>query len=195
MTGDQLGAGAGTENDLGERLLARARAAIEHALGLRAEPPGDDPALAERGATFVTLIRDGRLRGCVGSIKPQRSLAEDVAANAQAAALRDQRFSPLTADEWPGVRVEVSQLGRAEFIEAKDEAAVLERLRPGEDGVIFFNGCQQATFLPQVWEQLPEPRAFLAALKVKAGLAADFWGPAVMVATYPVRKWREESAE
>lgn len=179
-------------NDLGDRLLTRARAAIEHALGLRDAPPDDDPALTERGATFVTLTRDGKLRGCIGSIKPQRSLAEDVAANAQAAALRDTRFSPLTADEWPGVRVEVSQLGRAEFIEATDEATVLERLRPGEDGVILFNGCQQATFLPQVWEQLPEPRAFLAALKVKAGLSADFWGPAIMVATYPVRKWREE---
>ena len=184
-----------TGDDLGARLLERARAAIEHELGLRDEPPGDDPALAERGATFVTLTRNGQLRGCMGSIKPQRSLAEDVVANAQSAALRDPRFSPLTAEQWPGVRVEVSQLGRAEFIEARDEATVLERLRPGEDGVIFFNGCQQATFLPQVWEQLPEPRAFLAALKIKAGLSADFWGPAVMVATYPVRKWREEPAD
>ncbi len=184
-----------TDDDVGLRLLARARAAIEHALELRTEPPGDDPALVERGATFVTLTRKGQLRGCMGSLKPQRSLADDIVANAQAAALRDPRFSPLTADEWPGVRVEVSQLGRAEFIDASDEATVIERLRPGEDGVIFFNGCQQATFLPQVWEQLPEPWTFLTALKVKAGLPADFWGPTVMIATYRVRKWREESAD
>jgi len=97
----------------------------------------------------------------------------------------------MTAEEWPGIRVEVSLLGRFEFLDAKSEAEVLAQLKPGEDGVIFFNGCQQATFLPQVWEQLPNPRDFLAELKKKAGLSADYWSSAVMVATYPVRKWQE----
>ncbi|MCB1960427.1 MAG: AmmeMemoRadiSam system protein A [Rhodocyclaceae bacterium] len=179
-----------TDAALGARLLQRARQAIEHRLGLAAAPD-DDAVLGDRGACFVTLTRNGQLRGCMGSLKPHRSLAEDVAANAEAAALRDPRFAPLTAQDWPGVRVEVSLLGRAEFLDEKDEAAVLARLRPGQDGVIFFNGCQQATFLPQVWEQLPAPRDFLRALKQKAGLPADFWGPAVMIATYPVQKWRE----
>ncbi|KAA3654225.1 MAG: AmmeMemoRadiSam system protein A [Proteobacteria bacterium] len=179
-----------TDAELGPRLLARARAAIEHALEL-GPAPTPDPDLAERGATFVTLTRDGRLRGCIGSLKPQRALGDDVAANAVSAALRDPRFAALTADEWPLIRVEVSLLGRAEFLDAKSEAEVLAQLKPGKDGVIFFNGCQQATFLPQVWEQLPEPRDFLAELKKKAGLRADYWSSAVMVATYPVRKWRE----
>lgn len=180
-----------TDPELGPRLLARARAAIEHALGLRPEAPPIDPALAERGATFVTLKRHGQLRGCIGSLQPQRPLGEDVAANAVAAALRDPRFAALTADEWPDIRLEVSLLGRAEFLDASTEDEVLAKLRPGEDGVIFFNGCQRATFLPQVWEQLPEPRQFLAELKKKARLPADFWGPSVMVATYPVLKWKE----
>ena len=179
-----------TEPELGARLLARARAAIEHALEL-GPAPADDPDLAERGATFVTLTRKGELRGCIGSLKPQRALGDDVVTNAQAAALRDPRFKHMTAEEWPGIRVEVSLLGRFEFLDAKSEAEVLAQLKPGEDGVIFFNGCQQATFLPQVWEQLPNPRDFLAELKKKAGLSADYWSSAVMVATYPVRKWQE----
>ena len=183
-----------TDADLGERLLQRARQAIEHALGL-GPAPADDPALAERGACFVTLTRKGRLCGCMGSLKPHRALGEDVVANAQAAALRDPRFPPLSAGSWPGVSVEVSLLGRAEFLDEKDEAGVLARLRPGEDGVIFFNGCQQATFLPQVWAQIPTPQEFLAALKQKAGLPANYWGPAVMVATYPVQKWRERAPD
>ncbi len=181
-----------TDQALGERLLARARAAIAHELGL-ADAPADDPELSARGATFVTLTRHGQLRGCIGSLKPHRPLADDVASNACAAAFRDPRFVPVSVDEWPGIRVEVSLLGQAEFMDAKTEADVIARLRPGEDGVIFFNGCQQATFLPQVWEQIPEPRAFLAALKQKAGLPPDYWGNGVMIATYPVQKWRESA--
>jgi AmmeMemoRadiSam system protein A len=175
---------------LGARLLARARAAIAHGLGL-GPAPQDDPALSDRGATFVTLTLDGQLRGCIGSLKPYRALAEDVAANARAAAFDDPRFAPLSVAQWPRLRVEVSLLGSAQFIEARDEATVLAHLRPGEDGVIFFDGCRKSTFLPQVWEQIPEPRAFLAALKQKAGLPPDYWSNSVMVATYPVRKWRE----
>lgn len=182
-----------TEPELGARLLARARAAIEHALEL-GPAPAPDPDLSERGATFVTLTRNGQLRGCIGSLKPHRALADDVVANAQSAALRDPRFAALTAEEWPDIRVEVSLLGRAEFLDAKSEAEVIAQLRPGEDGVIFFNGCQQATFLPQVWAQLPDPHDFLVELKKKAGLSPDYWSSAVMVATYPVRKWREDDA-
>jgi len=179
-----------TDAALGERLLARARAAIEHELGLGPSPTRDAD-LAERGATFVTLNSHGQLRGCIGSLKPHRPLGEDVASNAISAAFRDPRFPPVTTAEWPEVDIEVSLLGRADFMEASTEAEVIERLRPGEDGVIFFNGCRQATFLPQVWEQLPDPRQFLAALKQKAGSPPDFWSSSVMIATYPVQKWRE----
>lgn len=180
-----------TDAALGERLLARARQAIAHELGLAAAV-AQDAELAERGASFVTLTRHGQLRGCIGSLKPQRPLGDDVAINACNAAFRDPRFAPVDVDEWPSIAIEVSVLGKATFLDAKHEDEVIARLRPGEDGVILFEGCRQATFLPQVWAQLPEPRAFLAALKQKAGLRPEHWSDAVMVATYPVRKWREQ---
>ena len=161
------------------------------ALGLPAPAAPEHPQLAERGATFVTLTRDGELRGCIGSLNAHRPLGQDVRDNAVSAALRDPRFPPLTAAEFAKVRVEVSLLSEPDFIEFRDEADALAQLVPGRDGVIFFNGCQRATFLPQVWEQLPEPRQFMAALKQKARLPVDFWGPNVMIARYQVRKWHE----
>ncbi|HMY48521.1 MAG TPA: AmmeMemoRadiSam system protein A [Rhodocyclaceae bacterium] len=176
---------------LGPVLLAHARAAIADALGLPHAPAPEDPRLSERRASFVTLTRAGELRGCIGSLSAHRPLGEDVRANAAAAALKDSRFPPLDAREFDAVRVEVSVLTAPEFLEFRDEADALSQLVPGRDGVIFFNGCQKATFLPQVWAQLPEPRAFLAALKQKARLPVDFWGPNVMIARYEVEKWKE----
>ncbi|WP_230971613.1 AmmeMemoRadiSam system protein A [Nitrogeniibacter aestuarii] len=180
-----------TEDALGDRLLARARRAIEHELRLASAPCADED-MSERGATFVTLTEHGQLRGCIGSLKPTRSLADDVAINACNAAFRDPRFPPVSAAEWPDIRIEVSLIGASTFLEATSESDVIARLRPGEDGVILFNGCRgQATFLPQVWEQIPAPGDFLAALKQKAGLPPDFWSSSIMIATYPVRKWKE----
>lgn len=176
---------------LGSLLLAIARHAIARALDLpAAEPDQSDPRLAEPGATFVTLTLGGELRGCIGSLNAHRPLGLDVRENALAAAFQDPRFPPVSPREWPGLGVEVSLLSRPEFMEFKSESQVLAQLRPGRDGVIFFAGCQKATFLPQVWEQLPEPRDFLAALKRKAGVAATYWGNNVMIATYQVEKWK-----
>ena len=180
-----------TDTQLGQILLAQARKAIADALGLPAAAAPDHPQLAERGATFVTLTLDGELRGCIGSLNAHRPLGQDVRDNAVSAALRDPRFPPLSAAEFADVRVEVSLLTEPDFIEFRDEADALAQLVPGRDGVIFFNGCQRATFLPQVWEQLPERRQFMAALKQKARLPVDFWGPNVMIARYQVRKWHE----
>ena len=180
-----------TDTQLGKVLLAQARQAIADALGLPAPAAPEHPQLAERGATFVTLTRDGELRGCIGSLNAHRPLGQDVRDNAVSAALRDPRFPPLTAAEFAEVRVEVSLLSEPDFIEFRDEADALAQLVPGRDGVIFFNGCQRATFLPQVWEQLPEPRQFMAALKQKARLPVDFWGPNIMIARYQVQKWHE----
>ena len=180
-----------TDTQLGQVLLAQARKAIADALGLPAPAAPDHPQLAERGATFVTLTLDGELRGCIGSLNAHRPLGQDVRDNAVSAALRDPRFPPLSAAEFADVRVEVSLLTEPDFIDFRDEADALAQLVPGRDGVIFFNGCQRATFLPQVWEQLPERRLFMAALKQKAGLPPDFWGPNVMIARYHVRKWHE----
>lgn len=178
---------------LGPALLAQARHAIAAALEQPADGSVEHPQFAERGACFVTLTLDGALRGCIGSLNAHRPLGEDVRENAVAAALRDPRFPPLDAAELQRVEVEVSLLGEPEFIDFHDEADALSQLVPGRDGVIFFNGCQKATFLPQVWEQLPDRRSFMAALKQKARLPADFWGPNVMLARYQVRKWKEES--
>jgi AmmeMemoRadiSam system protein A len=181
-------------NDPGPRLLARARQAIAHHLGM-APAPADDVLLAQRGACFVTLTIDDVLRGCIGSIRPQRTLADDVAANAVAAASTDPRFPPLTAEEFPQVRIEVSLLSSPEFIEFTDEADLLRHLTPHQDGLILFAGCRSATFLPQVWEQLPQPGQFLAALKQKAGMNPERPVNGLMAARFNVRKWKETSRE
>lgn len=180
---------------LGALLLAHARAAIARQLGGDTTPLAEHPALARRAATFVTLKKNGELRGCMGSLRPQRPLGEDVAANAVAAAIRDPRFAPLQAAELDTVQIEVSLLSEPEFLEFADEQALLEQLRPRQDGLILFAGCRSATFLPQVWEQLPEPRAFLAALKHKAGLSPERPVNGLMAARYQVSKWHEAAPQ
>lgn len=189
---------------LGRALLALARNAIGERFGRPPRPVEALPQLDERGAVFVTLSKDGALRGCIGSLEAQRSLREDVGANAVAAAFGDPRFPPLSAEEFEGtdggerVRIEVSLLGAAEPIDAgdgkgTDEAAALARLRPRVDGVILSYGNRRATFLPQVWDALPDPARFMAQLKMKAGLPPDFWDERIRLARYEVRKWKETS--
>ena len=147
------------------------------------------------GASFVTLTSGrepgGALRGCIGSLVARRPLREDVEANAVAAALHDPRFPPLTARELDDVVVEVSVLSAPAVLPAADEAELLARLRPGVDGVVLSASGHRATFLPQVWEQLPDPADFLARLRRKAGLPADYWGRDVVVQTYTVSAWQE----
>ena len=181
--------------EAGNTLVAIARAAIEHALGMRRRPPLTQGAawLENEGASFVTLrTRKGALRGCIGSLWPRRPLGEDVAENAVAAALRDPRFAPLTPDELADVRIEVSVLGKPEPIEhGGSEEALLAAIQPYKDGIILEWGAHRATFLPQVWHEIPDPRAFLAALKRKAGLSSDFWAPDVRIWRYHVQKFEE----
>lgn len=177
---------------LGNTLLQLARDAIARHLGQGASTlPPLPPALNQPGATFVTLTRQGQLRGCIGSLMAHRPLLDDVQHNAIAAACRDPRFPPLSAAELPGVRVEVSLLTAPVAMNFLDEADALAQLRPGVDGVIFHAGPRRSTFLPQVWEQLPQPEQFMAHLKQKAGLAADYWGPDVRLERYQVQKWKE----
>lgn len=149
-------------------------------------------SLDEPGATFVTITIDGQLRGCMGSIEADRPLREDLSKNALAAAFGDPRFPPLTAGEWEIADLEVSELTPLKPMVPQNsgqpltEAEVLSRLRPGVDGVLLRFGPRRATFLPQVWEQLPEPQRFLSHLKAKAGLPGDFWDPNIEVETYQV---------
>lgn len=185
-------------DDLGPILLKLARGAIAERLGLPAPAPRSGearrPELALPGATFVTLTRDGELRGCIGTLKARRALGDDVRVQACAAAFDDPRFPPLTADEFPAVRVEVSVLGEPRELPVESEADALRKLRPGIDGVILARDGKRATFLPQVWAELPDPGEFLAQLKLKAGLPANFWDARIALQTYPVEKFSEPPA-
>jgi len=180
-----------TLDALGSALLARARNAIGSQFGEAALPEPAHPALAQPGATFVTLMQDGGLRGCIGSLEAWRPLDTDVRENARAAAFRDPRFNPLRHADFARTRVEISLLTPAVELHFTDEADALRQLRPTIDGVIFECHGRRGTFLPQVWEGLPEPRQFFAHLKQKAGFAADFWSPDVKLYRYEVHKWKE----
>lgn len=138
---------------------------------------------AER-ATFVTLMLHGRLRGCIGMLGACRPLAMDVAANAYAAACRDPRFQPVRKHEFKDLQISISVLSPAEEMHFKNEADLLDQIRPGIDGLILQEGHLKGTFLPSVWEQLPEKDLFLSHLKMKAGLPAVYWSDTLRVFRY-----------
>ncbi len=173
-----------------ERELLRkvARASIEH--GLRTgRPLAVDTArhprpLREPGASFVTLNEHGQLRGCIGSLEPVRPLVEDVAHNAWAAAFSDPRFPPLRASELPDLDLHISVLSPATPMQFDSEQDLIRQLRPGVDGLVLEEGYHRGTFLPAVWESLPDPRDFLQHLKLKAGLPADYWSDTIRVSRY-----------
>lgn len=178
-------------DDMGRMLLPLARAAIAERLHLPGPHVPREPWLADQGASFVTLHLEGRLRGCIGTIEPYRSLGEDVEANARAAAFRDPRFEPLTVPEYERIDLEVSVLSPMEPVAYEDEADLVAQLRPGVDGLLLDAGRRRGTFLPQVWEQLPEPAKFLAHLKAKAGYSPHHWDPEWTFFRYTVRHWSE----
>ncbi len=195
----------------GETLVALARAGISSALDSRARwrrranpeacleglLPSDSPLpawLAVQRASFVTLKMDGRLRGCVGSMQAHRPLAEDVVANARAAAFDDPRFPPVTAAELEKIRIEVSLLSDPSPIAFRDHDDLVAQLRPGKDGLILTAAGRHATFLPQVWEALPDPGEFLAELKKKAGLPGDTPTGRCRIERYRTWKWQERGA-
>ena len=179
----------------GQLLLQIARTAISNVLGqaLAQPEPGGQAAdvLQASGASFVTLNQQGQLRGCIGSLQAHRPLITDIQANAIAAALHDPRFAPLTLAELDVTAVEVSVLSPMQPLDFDSEEHALAQLRPGVDGVVFEFERHRSTFLPQVWEQLPNARQFMAHLKHKAGLAPDFWTANVRLQRYTVRKFKE----
>lgn len=190
------------DRERGRTLLDLARRALE--TGVRhgridPRPDEDDlaPWLLEPGATFVTLrLRDdGTLRGCVGSVEARRPLIDDVRENAVAAARRDPRFVPVEPSELPGISIEVSRLTTPEPLPVTGRDDALRRLVPGRDGVILSWSGGRATFLPQVWEQLPDPADFLAHLEHKAGLPPGTWAISesfdVRLERYRAEKWSE----
>lgn len=152
------------------------------ALELAREPS----VLLDPGASFVTLKRDGRLRGCIGTLEASRPLATDVMENAYAAACRDPRFPALNMRELEGLALSVATLGPHEILHAGTRSALLEALRPGVDGLVVRSGTRRATFLPAIWEQLPDPADFVDALWQKARLVPGSWPGQVELSRYRV---------
>ena len=186
---------AQSQQTLARVLVPLARREIAQALDLPAvEVDLSLPRLHEAGATFVTLTRQGSLRGCIGSLQAYRPLLQDIRANAHAAAFRDPRFAPLQPEELATTGIEVSLLSAMQPLQYRDEQEAWAQLRVGEDGVVFEFGSQRSTFLPQVWEQLPAVSDFMARLKQKAGLPATFWHADVRLHRYTVQKFREADA-
>jgi AmmeMemoRadiSam system protein A len=175
----------------GRILVAIAREAIEADPAAQHEPlEWQEEWLRATGASFVTLRDAGELRGCIGTVDPHRALGDDVAHNAHAAAYRDPRFPPLRTAQRAGLEVEVSVLSPRAPIAAPTEAELAAVLRPGVDGIVLEYEGHRATFLPQVWESLPDPIDFLAELRRKARLPARFWHPRMQVSRYTVEKFQ-----
>jgi len=162
-----------------QTLLKLARQSLEAGVRGNSLPTPDPatltPALRSDGASFVTLTVDGDLRGCIGALEPYQSLAADVCEHAVAAALEDYRFPPVQEKELARIQIEVSRLTIPVTLDYKDPADLLTKIRPGVDGVILRDGIRRATFLPQVWEKIPDPVDFLANLCYKMGAAPDTW--------------------
>lgn len=170
------------------RLLEIARASIRaqtHDRGKSGELVDDlTPALQEKRAVFVTLSRSARLRGCIGTLEPVAPLARAVADSAHSAAFRDPRFPPMRPDELEEITIEISVLTPTRPLTAASREVLLDRLQPGVDGLVLQDGRHRSTFLPKVWEQLPDPEEFLAQLLAKAGLPADHWSPSLQLHRY-----------
>ena len=177
-------------------LLRLAREAIARHPRREGPPPVDldtlPEALTRNGASFVTLTKYGQLRGCIGSLEPRRSLVLDVRENAISAAFHDPRFPPVRPDELGVLDIEVSVLSPPQTLSYDGPDDLIARLRPGMDGVVIERGRNRATFLPQVWEKLPDPHEFLQHLCLKAGLSANAYRrPGLDVHTYQVDKFEE----
>ncbi len=180
-----------------QQLLRLARESIERAV--RGAPlPDVDLAslparLAEPGVCFVTLTtRAGELRGCIGALEAHQPLVRDVCEHAAAAALDDYRFSPVTADEVPDLLIEISRLTPPLPLHYEQPEELAQRLHPMQDGVVLRDGAHRATFLPQVWEKIPDPPAFLSHLCQKMGSPANLWQRKVLqVEIYHVEEFHE----
>lgn len=183
-----------------QTLMRLAREALLACVTGRRLPPLELKSVPERlgslGATFVTLTRRGALRGCIGALQAQIPLAEDVRQHAVAAALDDFRFSPVQPDELDQIEIEVSVLTEPEPLRYEGPEDLIRRLSPGVDGVILTSGAHRATFLPQVWEKVPDAELFLEMLCEKAGLPAGAWREGrLQVSTYQVESFHETEVQ
>ncbi|MFO7911446.1 MAG: AmmeMemoRadiSam system protein A [Desulfotignum sp.] len=185
----------------GNLLLALARYSIAQKLGVTENVPEPDLSeipdtlLNEKRGVFVTLHKDGQLRGCIGNIAPEKSVMEGVSESAVSAAFKDSRFPPLTKEELACIDIEVSLLTPPEKMQFSNTREMLDQLTPFEDGVIVEKDHCRATFLPQVWEQLPAREAFLSHLCLKAGCDSNAWQSGDMTLyTYQVQSFAEKTS-
>lgn len=179
-----------------QTLLRLAREAMTLRVKGETLPPLDVSSLTERlradGASFVTLTIRGELRGCVGALEAYQPLAEDVREHAVAAALEDPRFPPVSERDLVAIQLEISRLTRLHPLEYKDAADLLSKLKPHVDGVILRDDLRRATFLPQVWEKIPQPDEFMDNLCYKMGAHYDLWRKKHLEAlTYQVEEFHE----
>lgn len=177
-------------------LLQIARRALEASVCDQSLPPLDWSSLPDRfrepGATFVTLTRQGQLRGCIGTLEAHLPLAEDVCAHTQAAALEDYRFLQVRREELPEIMIEISRLTSPQPLAYEGPEDLISKLRPGIDGVVLRDGFRRATFLPQVWEKITDPDLFLSHLCQKMGVAPNAWRKKKLeVFTYQVEEFHE----
>jgi len=152
------------------------------------------PALKENGAVFVTITSEPneQLRGCIGSLKAYRPLYKDIISNAQSAALHDPRFTPLTLEEFRHIKIEVSVLSEPKILEYSDTDDLKKKIIPFEDGVVLKHNGRHATYLPQVWEQLPNFNDFFSSLCLKANLDRDCISKHPEISIYQVKKYKEK---
>lgn len=179
-----------------QTLLRLAREAMECAVKGKSLPPLDvqslTPALNENGASFVTLTIDSELRGCIGALEAHQPLAEDVREHAIAAAVQDPRFPPVRENELNRIKLEVSRLTAPHLLEYASSDDLLKKLNPHVDGVILKDNFRRATFLPQVWEKIPDPAEFLSHLCQKMGVRANLWRETkLQVYVYQVEEFHE----
>ena len=179
-------------------LLRMAREAMEWGVKGNKLPPLNEssltPHLREQGASFITLTIRGQLRGCIGALEAHQPLATDVREHAIAAALEDPRFPPVREDELNRIQIEVSRLTRPVPLEYQDATDLLSKIRPHVDGVILRDGFRRATFLPQVWEKIPDPAEFMENLCYKMGVRDNAWRVKHLdVLIYQVEEFHEHS--
>jgi len=177
-------------------LLTLARQSIENCINGTSVPSLENtilsPILHEQGASFVTLTYKGFLRGCVGALEPYQSLAEDVREHAIAAAFQDYRFPPVQEKEIKDIKIEISCLSIPEILKYENPTELPQLLRPNIDGVVLRDGMRRATFLPQVWEKIPNPEEFLEELCMKMGAQPDLWRRKKLdVLTYQVEEFHD----
>jgi len=170
------------------QLLETARHSIAQGFATRAAPRLElleyDRELREAAAVFVTLTREGDLRGCVGSLEASDALVQAVASAAFNSAFLDRRFAPLRAHELELLSIEISVLSQLEPLQGESRAALLQCLRPGIDGLVIEDRGRRATFLPKVWDKIGSPQAFVEQLLLKAGLPAGYWSDNIRAQRY-----------